>query len=243
MKKIKICAIIPARSGSKTIKNKNVITLNKHPILAYSIDIAVKSKSFDSVLFTSDSESYLRIAKKYKPDYLHKRSKKNSSSLATDLDYLKEIIIYLKTKFKYKPDAFALLRADSPTRNLDELKKAVNFFKRNFRKFSSLRSVYITSENSYKNFTICDNKLKTIFTNSFDVEKSNTPKQLLKTTYAANGFLDIVKTCLIEKKNILHGNKVYAFKNKNFSVDIDYPQDLIYSRYLIKSKNYHKIKL
>ena len=74
--KINICAVVPARSGSKSIKNKNIINLCGHPILAYSIDIAVKSKIFDKVVFSSDAKSYLNIAKKYNPDYLHKRSKK-----------------------------------------------------------------------------------------------------------------------------------------------------------------------
>lgn len=240
--KINICAVIPARSGSKSIKNKNIINLCGHPILAYSIDIAVKSKIFDKVIFSSDAKKYLNIAKKYNPDYLHKRSKKNSSSLATDLDYLTEILDYLKYEHSYKPDLIALLRADNPTRNMKELVRAIKFFKKNYKKYSSLRSVNLTSENSYKTFTVSNYKLKTLISNSFNVEKSNIPKQLLKNTYAANGFLDIIKTNQIQK-NHLHGNKVYALKVKNFSLDIDNQDDLQYSKFLINQKKYHKIKL
>ena len=90
-KKISICAIIPARSGSKKVKNKNIIKILNHPIFAYSIGIAKKIKQIDKVIFTSDSRNYLKIAKKYNPDILHKRSKKNSTDTATDLDFLKEI--------------------------------------------------------------------------------------------------------------------------------------------------------
>lgn len=239
--KINICAIIPARSGSKSIKNKNIINLCGHPILAYSIDIAVKSKIFDKVVFSSDAKRYLNIAKKYNPDYIHKRSKKNSSSLATDLDYLIEILDYLKFEHSYNPNLIALLRADNPTRNMNELISAIKFFKKNYRKYSSLRSVNLTSENSYKTFTISNHKLKTLISNSFNVEKSNIPKQFLKNTYAANGFLDLIKTSLIQK-NQLHGNKVYALKVKNFSLDIDSQDDLNYTKFLIKQKQYHKIK-
>ena len=240
--KINICAVIPARSGSKSIKNKNIIKLCGHPILAYSIDIAVKSKIFDKVVFSSDSKKYLNIAKKYNPDYLHKRSKKNSSSLATDLDYLKDILYYLENEHSYKPDLIALLRADNPTRNMKELESAIKFFKKNYKKYSSLRSVNLTSENSYKTFTIFNHKLKTLLSNSFNIEKSNIPRQLLKNTYAANGFLDIIKTNHI-KKNYLHGKKVYALKVKNFSLDIDNQEDLRYSKFLINQKKYHKIKI
>ena len=43
--KINICAVVPARSGSKSIKNKNIINLCGHPILAYSIDTVFLNKS------------------------------------------------------------------------------------------------------------------------------------------------------------------------------------------------------
>jgi len=133
------------------------------------------------------------------------------------------------------------LRADNPTRNMKELINAIKFFKKNYRKYSSLRSVNLTSENSYKTFTVSNHKLKTLISDSFNIEKSNIPKQLLKNTYAANGFLDLIKTDLIQK-NQLHGNKVYALKVKNFSLDIDNQDDLHYSKFLIRQKQYHKIK-
>ena len=51
--KLTICAVIPARSGSKTVKDKNIIKLNGHPIMSYSISIAKKSTQIDKVVFSS----------------------------------------------------------------------------------------------------------------------------------------------------------------------------------------------
>lgn len=60
MKKI---AIIPARSGSKGLKDKNIIKVCGKPLMSYSIEAAINSKCFDKVIVTTDSEKYAEIAK------------------------------------------------------------------------------------------------------------------------------------------------------------------------------------
>jgi len=67
-KKIKLIALIPARSGSQRIKNKNIYNLNKKPLIAYSIKSALKTKIFDRVIVSTDSVKYAKIAKKYGAD-------------------------------------------------------------------------------------------------------------------------------------------------------------------------------
>ena len=56
-------AIIPARSGSKGLKDKNIKELNKKPLLAYSIDAAIASGLFDEVMVSTDSELYAKVAR------------------------------------------------------------------------------------------------------------------------------------------------------------------------------------
>jgi len=58
----KIIALIPARSGSKRIKDKNIKKLGNHPLLAYSIQSALESEIFDSVVCATDSKLYADIA-------------------------------------------------------------------------------------------------------------------------------------------------------------------------------------
>ena len=53
-------AFIPARSGSKTIKNKNIKKLNKKPLIYYSLSLAKKCKVFKKIIFSSDSKTYLK---------------------------------------------------------------------------------------------------------------------------------------------------------------------------------------
>ena len=58
-------AIIPARSGSKGLKDKNIKLLNGKPMIAYTIEGAIKSKIFDDIIVSTDSEIYAEIAERY----------------------------------------------------------------------------------------------------------------------------------------------------------------------------------
>ena len=60
-----VCAIIPARSGSKGVKNKNIRLLNGFPMIAYTIAAAKLSQNIDRVIVSTDSEEYAEIARKY----------------------------------------------------------------------------------------------------------------------------------------------------------------------------------
>lgn len=239
-KKIEICAIIPARSGSKQIKDKNILKFNGKPSLYFSIKAALKAKSINRVLFSSDSKKYLNIAKKYKPDFLHLRSKKNSKSNSTDLDFLIEIYHYLIKEFNYRPDVFALLRANNPTKSMRDINSAISVFSKNFNRYSSLRSVNIMSETSYKTFYIKKCILHGVMTNSTKVDKLNLPKEKFGNTFSGNGCIDLIKTDNIKNK-ILHGKKCYAYVTKDICVDIDYKNDITYANYILKNfKNYIK---
>lgn len=239
-RKLKICAIIPARSGSRKVKNKNLLPILGHPILAYSIKIAKKSKFIQKVIFSSDSKKYLKIANKYKPDILHLRSRKNASYKATDLDFLKEISKFLLINHNYDPDLFILLRGNCPTRNLSELNDAIKKFSNSYLKYSSLRSVTKMSETSYKTFFIRNKKLCGAFNKKYNIENLNLPKEYFNETYAGNGYIDIIKNDSV-KKNFIHGHKVMAFVNKDICVDIDYPNDIVYANYVMKNFKYFKI--
>ena len=61
----KAVALIPARSGSKRIKDKNILKINGHPLLAYTIRVALNCKIFDRIVCVTDSKKYAKIAEKY----------------------------------------------------------------------------------------------------------------------------------------------------------------------------------
>ena len=67
-----IWAVVPARSGSKSIKHKNIKKFDGKPLLAHSIIIAKRSKKISNIIFSSDSQKYINIAKKYGDIIAHK---------------------------------------------------------------------------------------------------------------------------------------------------------------------------
>ena len=82
----KAVALIPARSGSKRVPNKNIKLINGHPLLAYSIKSALDSNVFDEVICATDSEEYAKIANYYGASVPFLRSKNISGDSSPDFE-------------------------------------------------------------------------------------------------------------------------------------------------------------
>jgi pseudaminic acid cytidylyltransferase len=97
----KLC-IIPARGGSKRIPRKNIKYFLGKPIIAYSIEVAIKSDLFDEVMVSTDNEEIAEIAKTYGAKVPFLRSIKNADDFSTTVDVLLEVIkIYEKKGKKF----------------------------------------------------------------------------------------------------------------------------------------------
>ena len=224
---------IPARSGSKSIKNKNIKLLNRIPLLAYSV-ISAKKLKIGRVVVSSDSKKYLNIAKKYGSDFLHLRPKKFSKDSSTDLDVFRGFLRDLKKMNITPPKFFIHLRPTTPIRENGILLKAIKLFLRNSKKNSSLRSVSVMSFPSYKTMRIKNRRLCSIIDDNFNIDKYNKPKEFFPRTYLPNGYIDIIKTTNI-LKNQFHGRKVLPYID-NFNSDIDSKEDYQYVKYVIERK-------
>ncbi|PJJ10928.1 N-acylneuraminate cytidylyltransferase [Flavobacterium sp. 1] len=93
MKKI---AIIPARGGSKRIPHKNIKYFFGKPIIAYAIEVALKSGLYDEVMVSTDSEEIAEVAREYGAKVPFIRSADNSNDFATTVDVLIEVLDWYK---------------------------------------------------------------------------------------------------------------------------------------------------
>lgn len=218
--KNEIWAFITARSGSKTIKNKNIKLLNGLPLIAYSLKTANKLKFVKKIVFTSDSKHYHRIAKKYAELECHLRGPKTSSDSATDYEVFKEYVNEKLNQNSKLPEFFLHLRPTTPIRKIKTLNKIFSYFKKNSKKFSSLRSVSKLENSGFRTVLIRKKKLYSLFYKSFKLENINRPRQVFPKTYIPNGYCDIVKTKNIFK-GFLHGDSVAAFIIDEFNSDMD----------------------
>ena len=219
LKKNCFWAFIPARSGSKTIKNKNLLKLNGIPLIAHSIRSALKNKLIKKVYFSSDSKKYLLIAKKYGCNNLLLRNKNLARDKSTDFDVFKNFVKLILKKKEKLPEYIVHLRPTTPIRKDKLLTKAIKYFLKN-KDYTSLRSVNLMSNPSFKTFRIKNKKLCSILKNDYSLDKYNKPKELFEPTYIPNGYIDIFKTKNIFK-NYIHGNKVYPFIVNELNFDID----------------------
>lgn len=117
--KVKTIAIITARGGSKRIPRKNIKDFCGKPIIAYSIEAALKSNIFDEVMVSTDSEEIAGIARKYGANVPFLRSEATSNDYATTVDVLKEVLHSYENRY----DAFCCIYPTAPFITADKLKK------------------------------------------------------------------------------------------------------------------------
>lgn len=227
--KYKIIAVIPARSGSKSVKNKNIKKLKGKPLIAYSIEQCFKSKLFSNVYVSTDSKKYARISKKFGPVKIILRPKKISKDNSTDYEMIKHLVNNIDENY----DFIAHIRPTSPQREIKDLKRAFKVFVNS--NFSSLRSVHEMSETAYKMVEIKNGHLKSLKKLNLSLDEINKPRQKFPKTYSPNGVIDIYRKKVIMNEKKLLGKKIKAFVTSR-SQEIDVIEDFKYLEYLWKFK-------
>ena len=208
----KIIALIPARSGSERIKDKNIKILGKLPLIAYTIKEAKKSKIFDRIIVSTDSLKYASISKKFGAEVPFLRPKNISKSDSPDYEWVNFTIQKLLKDQNTKFTHFFILRPTSPFRNSKTLIRAWNLFKKN-KKNESLRAVEVCKQHPYKMWI----KNKKFINPLFQKKKFKQPfynmqfKSLPK-IYIQNASLEISKISVLDSYKTITG-KMKIFIN------------------------------
>ena len=218
----KIIALIPARSGSRSIRDKNIIYYKGKPLIYHSIKVALKSKLINKVIVSTDSKKYQKISKNFGAEVPFLRPKKISSNTSLDFDYILHATKFL-IKNNFYPDMIVLLRPTTPNRKVEIINKAIRFFIKNFDDYDSMRSVSKFNQPPQKLFMIMSGKLTGFFDKYIKGEYHSYPRQKFPQTYLPNGYVDVFKPKFFLKKNKLHG-KICPFLTEEI-LDIDNEQD------------------
>ena len=219
---MKTIVIIPARAGSKSIKNKNIKKLRNKFLIAYPIETAKKLKKIDRIIISTDSKKIRNIGLKLGAEVPFLRPKKISGDKSLDIEYLKHLINQLK--LKDPKTIIVILRATTPFRNFKLVDKAINIFKKG--NYDSLRSVSVSKESPYKMWVKTDKKLMKPFLGHDFTKFTNFPRQKLQTTYWQNGYVDITKVNTVNKFKNEIGKKIRFFEIMEEIVEIDYKSQL-----------------
>lgn len=229
MKKI---AIIPARSGSKGLVNKNILMLLDKPILAYTIEAAIQSEKFIKVIVSTDSLEYKEIAEKYGAEVVM-RGEELSNDSATSYMVIKDV---LEKDLGVEYDYFVLLQPTSPFRNYQHINESIEKFEKNISNYDFLVSMTETSKASTLIKPIEeDESLK-----HYDLDFSNYKRQNYK-EYYPNGAIFIGKNKdYLERKHFFGKKSLAYFMNKADSIDIDDRLDFEFAILLMSMKQKEK---
>ena len=111
-----IYALIPARSGSQSIKHKNISKIHGHPLLAYSIAAARLCPEIDRVFVSTDSKIYSKVAEDYGAECPFLRPKEFAEDNSTDLEFFKHFIDWCRAASLKVPSAIVHLRPTTATK-------------------------------------------------------------------------------------------------------------------------------
>ena len=220
--------IIPARKGSKGLKNKNRLTLGGKPLIAHSILAAKKSKLVKKVIVSTDCKIIAKISKKYGAEVPFLRSKKLASDKSMVMDTYFEIIKKLNTQ----PEHFVALLPTSPLRSSKDIDKAIKlFFKRKAASVISMTEAYYPID--WNHLVKKDKKIQP-YSKKFNAVIN---RQNLEKTFIPNGSIYVFDYKILKKtRKYYHKNSFAYIMPNEKSIDIDDKEDFEIAKYLIKKK-------
>ena len=219
---MKNIAIIPARSGSKGLKDKNIKLLKGKHLLAYSVEAALEANIFDEVMVSTDSEVYAEISRRYGAEVPFLRSAELSGDTAGSWDVVKQVLRrYMENGKEF--DTICLLQPTSPLRTAEDILEAYRFM--NEKNAEAVTSVCEVDHSPLWTMVLPEDcSLKEYNATC----QGNAPRQQLATYYRFNGAIYIRKIRYVDGEIELLEDDEYAFvMETKKSVDIDTELDFI----------------
>jgi N-acylneuraminate cytidylyltransferase len=225
-------AIIPARSGSKSIIDKNIALLAGHPLIAYSIAVAKLSKKIGRVIVSTDSERYAKIAIRYGAEVPFIRPPELSTDTSTDRDFLVHAMNWLTKYDRCTPEFWVHLRPTTPIRDPKIVDQAIKNIQEH-QESTALRSGHKAPESPFKWFRRdCDGYFKGLLANDDKKETYNLPKEAFEDIFIPNGYVDVVRRSFVMSNETIHGDKMIGFESP-VCTEVDSLEEFEYLQYQI----------
>lgn len=230
-KKKKILCTICVRGGSKGLINKNIKLLDNIPLIAHTIQQAQKSKLFDYIVVSTDSEEIMDIAKEYNAEVFFKRSKDLSNDTAGKVKVIKDAFERSEEHFNIKFDYQFDLDATSPLRLVSDIHNAFSQFLKN--DYDLLQSGMISRKSPYFNLVELDVNKHIIL--SKKLEKPILRRQDSPKCYDLNASIYIWKrNTILNYDTVFVKNAGLYIMPEERSIDIDTQLDFDFVEFIMK---------
>lgn len=235
----KIICFIPARSGSKRLKNKNIKILNNKPLIYWTVKSAILSNVFEKIIFSTDSLKYYSILIKYLKNenlpinkiVLDLRNKNNSSSKKKIFDYIKYDLS--KSVHLYNKDLLVQLLPTAPLRSLKTIKNAIKLALQKKKNIFSASKYDFHVSFAFKKKK--NHEWISLFKDS-PLKNGNTRSQNQETFYKPNPIINCLWINNIKKNKTIYDNALAYITSRIEGLDIDNIEDFRLAEYFIKLK-------
>ena len=230
-----LVALIPARSGSKRVPDKNIRPLAGHPLIAYSIAAALQSKIFKTVLVSTDSELYAEIARHYGAEVPFLRPAKIAGDTSPDIEWVEYTLNQLRNNgqdYEY----FSIMRPTSPFRLPDTIRRAWQEFQAQ-EGVDSLRAVEKCQQHPAKMWVVRGKRMMPLLPmGPAEQPWHSSQYPSLPEIYVQNASLEIARTKVVFEEKTIAGNVLMPFfteKFEGFDVNSNYDWNL--AEHLVKT--------
>lgn len=215
-----ILAIIPARSGSKSLPDKNIRPFRGKPLLVHSIETALSTKLVNRVIVSTDSPDYAEIARKAGAEVPFLRPTQLAGDFSTDLEVFQHLLNWLGHQEAYRPDICLHLRPTYPQRRLGDVESVLKLLIEN-PSLDSVRSVSPSKAIPFKMWFRDEyGLLSPVCTLEGVAEAYNAPRQILPCAFEQNASIDAVRTTTILEGSSMTGQRIHGYvMNENFDID------------------------
>lgn len=223
-----VLAIVPARSGSKGLKDKNIKELNGKPLLAYTIEAAIKSDAFKTVIVSTDSEAYADMAKELGAHVPFLRSAALADDNASTNDVITEVLGWVnKGEFKQ----FMLLQPTTPLRTENDIISALELFAE--KKANAVVSLCEVDHSPLYTGLVSENlRIDNFLSKYISYRRQDLPKY-----YRLNGAIYLSDIDYFLRYKNFYEEKCFAYiMDKRRSVDIDDEFDFELASFILSSR-------
>lgn len=214
-----VLAVVPARSGSKSLPHKNIVSFRGQPLLVHSVEHGLRARNVDRVLVSTDSEEYREIARAGGADAPFLRPAAISGDRSTDVEVFEHALEWLDEHEGYRPDVCVHLRPTYPTRTVEDVEKAVALLLAS-PDADSVRSVAPAPHTPYKMWRLADGGVLRPLLEGPVSEAYNMPRQALPPVYMQNAAVDVVRARVVREQSSMSGRRILAYVMERFH-DID----------------------
>lgn len=228
-------ALIPARSGSKRLPNKNIRLLAGHPTIAYSITSALQSKTFAAVVVSTDSEQYSDIARYYGAEVPFLRPPELAGDTSPDIDWVEFTLKRLQAEGRHY-DCFSILRPTSPFRGSHTIQRAWAEFLAE-ESIDSLRAVEKCKQHPGKMWVVRGKRMMPLLPlNPAELPWHSSQYAALPEVYVQNASLEIAWSRVVFETRTISGWQLMPFFTTDYEgFDVNQLYDWQYAEELVRT--------